>query len=61
MKHHSNQLRVHGKYASKLQRALFEAEIWKAQAKMLMSIFDGQADTIRRLTEELQSCKQAIK
>jgi hypothetical protein len=48
----SNTTRVKGKYASKLQRALFEANIWKAQTKMLMSMLDGQANTIRRLTEE---------
>lgn len=56
----SNQLRIRGKYASKLQKAEYETKKWKSQAEMLMSIIQGQYKTIRRITEENKLLKHVI-
>ena len=55
---HSKQLRVRGKYASKLQKAEYEAKKWRSQSEMLMSILQGQYKVIRLLNEQIKELRQ---
>ena len=52
------QLRVKGKYASKLQKAEHEAKKWRSQSEMLMSILQGQYRVIRLLNEQIKELRQ---
>jgi len=53
--------RSNGRFASEAQKALDDAAKWKRTAMYLLSVNQGTADRIRRLTEENERLKQLLK
>jgi hypothetical protein len=53
-------LRINGKFASRLQKAEHEANKWKRQAEVLISIMQGQHIRFRQMSEEINKLKHEI-